>query len=588
MIPVTIQSRYVDPESLKKCVAEGLEKDLAAIVAGRLTPHQVDRYLKARLNHLDDPETLPDIDKAAKRVLCAIQSKEVISLSCDHDADGTGAAAIMCRALVAMGHSIDRIQFSISRRLTDGYGLNEAVAERILAAVPRPSLVITADNGSSDEDRIRSLTEAGIDVVVTDHHGIPPSGIPLSAYAVVSPVRSDSKYPDPTICGAMVAWLLMSHTRRLGITGGHLQPTTSSFKDLLGIAAISTVADCVSLASTNNRAVVSAGLRMLNSSREPFARALQSALASEHPINEETVGFEIAPRLAAHGRLDESMPAIEFLLSESEEIASCRLETLTLANEERKAIQKSLTESAVTLARAQIAEGRVGLAVHLVDGMSGVHGITSSRITEMFGVPSAMISPVVGRDDALAVSCRSVPGVDVSLVLNQIRSEAPQAVLSCGGHAAAAGARIASHAVADFALLFDAAVRKQSPALRPNRRFTVDGDLSGQMISIAFYQRLQSLGPFGRGFEAPLFKASIRVLRARIVGKNPVHLQIDGSVGGQAVAGIWFNALAAPGSDSPVEDLTTIEAACSLSVNTWRGKSKVQLTIHYATLRDRT
>lgn len=586
---VLIQTRQANPAVRQLALDRGLSERCALLLASRIDEtDRAARLLSASLNSLDHPEGLPDIAIATDRILEALAKAEVCDLSTDHDADGQSGAAILHRCMVALGHPVDKLLFHISHRLTEGYGLNDSVADRILASDPRPTLVITADNGSSDQPRIARLRAAGVDVIVTDHHTIPLDGPPHSALACVNPIRPGFSYPDSTVCGAMVAWLLMANVRRVGIERGQFPASTPKFSPLLAIASIATVADCVSMASPNNRAVVRGGLQLLRSSSEPFCQAIRQRLGGPgHPITEETIGFQIAPRLAAHGRLDEAMPGIRFLGSSTLDQALSLFDILTEANDERKSIQRDLTDRAMFVAEQIVAAGVRGVAIHLADGMAGVHGITSSRITETYGLPSAMMSPVVGKPDLVAVSMRSIPGIHLKDVLDEMRSIAPSLLVAGGGHAAAAGAKVRLLDVELFQSLFDQCVKRRAPELQPARRFLVDGDLTGDMLTPEAYDDMASLSPFGRGFEPPLFKAVFRVREPRLVGKEGLHLQFRATLAdGTSAKAIWFSAVPSPGAGSPLRDGDVAEGVFRLSDNVWNGRRRIELQCQHAGLAD--
>lgn len=582
-VPVHVVRRNINPPVFQFARQSGLSDLSSRILAGRVPEvDQAERLLSAALSNLDDPSLLPDVDRAADRVLAAMRNSEVVSLSCDHDADGTGAAAIMYRALTALGHPPGWIQFHISHRLREGYGLNQSLAKRILATDPRPKLVITADNGSGDEPRIEMLKSAAIDVIVTDHHMLPEDGPPRSALAVVNPTRPDSLYPDKTVCGAMVAWLLMSHVRRRGIELGLFRSDAPKFTDLLAIAAISTVADCVSMASGNNRAVVRAGLRLINMSEEPFCAVLREQLGNGKQLNEEDIGFQIAPRLAAHGRLDESMPGIRFLLATSVSEATQMFGTLSEANNQRKEIQKALTEQAMIGAAAMVARGTVGLAVFLKDGMAGVHGITSSRITDHYGLPSAMLSPMLGDGNLIAVSCRGIRDFDTKRALQEVADAAPGLLLSHGGHPGAGGAKLALDDVPRFQQLFDRAVRAQLGNRRPQRSILVDGDLPGGHLMLGLVDEMGAMAPFGRGFEAPIWEGAYDAVGVRRIGRDGTHMSFSLTSGRQSHKAVWFRAMERDGDPLPIRDGNRIQAIFRLGDSVWRGKRRLEVFVERA------
>lgn len=577
--PIRCELRVPDPAATKRATELGYTPIQAHILGCRLkTVQELERLHSAQLSTLDDPAWLPDIDEATNLILEAITQKKTVALLCDHDMDGQGCSSVLYRALVSFGHDPELVKFFTSHRLTEGYGINTKLCDRVLASDPLPALVITADNGSSDEPRIARLREHGIQVIVSDHHGFPEGGPPKSANACVSPIREDSAYPDRSICGAMVAWLLMCHVRRVGIERGILPASTPSLRDLLGYVALATVADCVSLASGNNRAIIREGLRQIMSSSEPYAVVLRESLCGEGKvIDEGMIGFQVAPRIAAHGRLDEAMPGIRFLLSQDLTEARELFGVLCEANETRKEIQRDLGESAIHLVRDAVAQGRRGLAIHLEDGMSGVHGITASRVTETFGLPSVMISPWAPDPDIVSMSFRSVEGLDLKAVLDAIARDHPEALKTHGGHPMACGAKALKKNVLLFQNLFDQYIKEAKPDLVPERLFRIDGDLSYEHLELSVYEQTRALAPYGRGFEAPQYRGAVEITEARMVGNDPVHLSFVAVVHGRQVRGILFHAIEQAGMEPPFAVGDTVEGVFQPVDNLYRGAHSIQL-----------
>ena len=265
------------------------------------------------------------------------------------------------------------------------------LVERTLALKPFPTLVITADCGSSDEPRIARLKAAGIDVVVSDHHALPLEGPPVSAYACVNPTRDDCTYPDKTIAGCMVAWLLMSLARGVLVEWGALPEATPKLSPWLSYVALGTVADCVSLGgSPANRAVVSYGLTLINRMDAACWRAMAARLGADSvPFNAETLAFQMGPRINARSRLDDPYAALHFMLAESDAVANRQLEVLDQDNQSRKAIEADMAEEARALAASALLADEPAVVVFLEDGHPGVQGIVASRLVQSERAPCA-------------------------------------------------------------------------------------------------------------------------------------------------------------------------------------------------------
>ena len=264
------KDREINELVYKNLIESGSAEWLAKILASRLdNPINFDLLFSNDLSDIEDPSSIPDMEIAVRRIVSAIKKEEKIVLVCDHDMDGTGSAAVLWTALIDFFKvSSSLVNVVTSHRLTEGYGITEPVAQRIIDI--KPSLVISADKGSSDEPRIKKIAEAGIDVIVTDHHEIGTNGPPQSAIAVVNPIRSDSNY-DKHVCGAGVAFLTMAKVRTSLIQEG-VRENIPSLAALLDYVAVATIADCVSMRPNKasiNRTFVKRGLQLINNKTRP-------------------------------------------------------------------------------------------------------------------------------------------------------------------------------------------------------------------------------------------------------------------------------------------------------------------------------
>jgi single-stranded-DNA-specific exonuclease len=579
-----IERRRVSPVIEQAALEAGLHPVAARVIASRV-PEETDirRFLKPGLSHLDDPGTLPDIARAARRIADAVMVGEDVIVAVDYDCDGISALVVVVESLRRFGLAPEHIHRYIGLRLKDGYGLSDGLVDRILAAKNEPGLVITCDCGSSDEARIARLAGQGIDTIVSDHHLIPPEGIPASALAVVSPAREESAYQDRAIAGCMVAFLLMSMVRRELIAQGHLQPSEAVLTDLLGFVAIGTISDCVSMAnSLNNRIVVQAGLRIINQSDRPcWATIRRLSRNPEEPVTAETVAFTIGPMTNAQGRLDNALTAVDFYLAETEERAEEVYRVLTQANEERKRIERELNDQAIRIAAEQVACGHRSLVVYLPDGHAGVHGISSSRLVEAFGRPAIIFSPMPGQTEKLTGSARS-GGRDFHMreALQWIADRYPGLQTKFGGHKGAAGSGVMANDILRFREAFEEAVRLQLGEEDVGPVIQSDGELHGQDIHLALVDALSLLEPFGREFDSALFEVSIKVAEVRAVGDG-THLRVAGCIDGALFTAIWFRARRSKEEPLPLSNGDQVRAVVALRGSTFRGQRRVELHIRH-------
>lgn len=538
----------------------------------------VDRVARARgvsredpavLANLDDPASLSDIDRAVDALQGAIREGAVIAIETDHDVDGVSSHAVIKTTLDGLGA---RTASFIGHRLREGYGLSDGVCERILASDPLPSLVVTADNGSSDEARIARLAEAGIATVVTDHHDLPPAGPPASAVACVTPRHPEGAYPDPFIAGVMVSWLLMVKLVRAEAERGN--PAAKDFRvtELLDYVALGTVADCVDLRSTNNRAVVNAGLDRMNRGSRPCYRVAAPTMTRGRPWRADTLAFQLGPRINARGRVDEAMAGVHFLISANETEAKKWLDVLETANAERKTVEAEMKETAMGLVEPEVRAGRYGLFIHLPEGHSGVHGIVASRIVEATGRPVVVASPQTGRPGVLTASARTAGAANIHAAFEAMATdpELAEAIHKWGGHPAAGGITFDEAALPRMREAFDAAVRAQWADPAPGEPFREsDGPIEPDEVRLETFDALEALAPFGQGSPAPQFELrgvvqNVKAFGAKGSEETPhrrLRLQLassDGSTSKRFANAVAFNA------ESPITDLEEGDAIVAL------------------------
>lgn len=590
--PVKIPTPKIKTRAYNEAIeAEGLSLGLhpviARIIAGRpiSTEFPLLQALSPRLSQLSNPFRLFDMEKAVERVAKAVMNAEVIGLETDHDCDGQTSHAVLYHNLVErFRHPKEKLRSYIGHRLTEGYGLSDAVANRILNDNPRVTLLITADNGSTDEPRIARLKETGIDVIVTDHHQIPVEGCPKSAYACLNPARSECEYGDPYIAGCMVAWLLMAGVRQKLIEMGYLDKTEPTLTDSLDFVAVGTVADCVSIArSANNRAVVSYGLKLIDVGSRPCWRALKNTLKGA--CRSEDVGFKIGPLLNSDGRLSSAFGSVSFLLAETDKEAEEWLKALEVQNQQRKTIQKDIVSQAILIAKQQMSKHEYVLSIFLKDGHSGVQGIAASRIKDLFGRPTVIFASKPGHPDIITGSMRGIENFHVREALQQVSEAAPGLLMAFGGHKGAAGLTIAGSNFERFCVLLEEACAKQLQTERPLEPIIwTDGVLPAKELQLDFLDELERLEPFGREFEPPIFELIGQLTELRAVGDGThirVSLEIEGLEGleGRYHTGIWFSARNSADEALPVKVGEKVQVAFSLRENIYRGNRSLDIQI---------
>lgn len=564
----------------------------ASIIAGRIDESHCDdikRIVSPSISDLSHPYALPDTHKATQRLADAIYNKENILINSDFDCDGTSSNVVIYNALLQFGVPKERIHSYFAHRARDGYGVSDNVANRIIETAPRPCLVITADQGSADQDRIATLKAAGIDTIITDHHGIHPDGPPKDAIACVNPQRSDSKYTDKNIAGVFVAWLLMCALRLKLIKDGFLPDTAPKLTHLADFVAIGVVADCTSIGkSINNRAMVNLGLSLMNKpdARPPFL-ALRKMLNKSTPYTAQDLSFLLGPLVNSSSRIDGVTEAMQFLLAEDEDTADAALKALNDRNLQRRAIQQEMMQQACLIAEQQVNDNRNSCVIYLPTGQGSIHGIVASQIVQLTGRPTAMVAPKPEQDDLLTCSMRSIPRVHMLEVLNTIQRDNPGIIKAGGGHQGAAGATLYRDKLDQFSSAFEQAVNQQIGNRLPEHVLLLDGDLPPG-FGFDVLSEINSLAPFGREFESPIFRLQAHVVQIKVLKEKHLKMLIQPTHDrSRTLNAIWFGAITQdPETGQLVHpDLQydhSIDFAVELDVNEYRGNRSLQLMIRQA------
>lgn len=583
-----LHPRSVDRGIYQQALTEGVHPLLAKILAGRLnqTSPSISALIEPGLQALAAPDSLADLKLAVERLKKALELGETLGLLTDYDVDGITSHVVIYRTLTELlGVPPERIQSLIGHRIEDGYGVSDSLTDRILAAKQLPAVIITADCGSSDEARIARLKAAGIDVLVTDHHALPKSGPPASAYAVVNPTRTDCHYPDKMLAGCGVAWLLMSALRSSLVEEGRLAPETPKLSFLLPFVALGTVADCVSLGdSAINRALVRVGLQLMNRSNEACWQAFRQLMGRRfQEFTATTLAFQLGPRINASSRMADPYDALHYLLAKETRVAAQYLDLLDSGNLERQSVEAEMVRVALLSAEEQVAAGMQSLVAYLEAGHSGVQGIVASRLVEKYGRPAVVLTPANDLRH-LSASARSVPNISVYAALQHLDAFNPGLLVKFGGHQAAAGLTLWRERLVDFQQAFEKAILNQLGDRRLSPYLLTDGELEPSLINLDTLSLLNKLEPYGREFEAPVFDGLFEVVGLRAVGADPIHLQLDLSLPYESslIKAIWFRALPFAGAALPFEAGDQVRLAYRLESNVFREQTSLQLMVSYA------
>lgn len=602
---ITIQPRPQDPEIYTQALNQGLSPLAARLLSQRLTQQQlnpqqdVSHWINPQLKHLQHPKDLKNGVEAAKLIAQAIMGDGLIVLATDYDTDGVTSAWVGYQCLTQyLGVHQDRVQCVISER-ADGYGLTPELCDRIIALDQPIDLVISADQGSSDEQQIAYLAEKGIGVCVTDHHQIPVAGPPASAACIVNPQLEGCEY-DKNICGCFVLFLVMSQVRQQLISLGHLPEDTPNLKPLLHGIALGTIADSVSLKSLNNRAVVKAGLQQMNQFNHPVWQAVQQA----HPqkpsqLTAEFIAFQIASRINAASRVNDVQNAFRFINADNLNDALTAFAQLDLDNTQRQHQQSQMMILAKAQAEAQLKHHPFCLVIAL-EGNPGIQGIIAARIGEQYGLPTIALTQL--NDQDYAGSGRAiVEQVNLILAFNQIAAQHPDLFISKGGHKAAVGCQIPIAQLELFRRDINQNIKSQLNDEQPKLTLHSDGSLSSEQLNLNVIKDIEALEPYGRDWPSPRFDGEFELVEWRCVGKQAQHLSLKLRLTQATRAhphplhtlnAIYFNAPAALMTQLEALETQAIASQNPLvhclyqaQRNDFMGRSQLQLRIDYMTFK---
>jgi single-stranded-DNA-specific exonuclease len=536
------------------------------------------RELRYSLEGLHPYAALKGIDAACELLAAALQQQKRILIVADFDADGATSCAVAVRGLRLLGAR--DVCYVVPNRFTFGYGLTPEIVA--VAAQRQPELLITVDNGISSIEGVAAAQQRGMQVLVTDHH-LPGEVLP-PADAIVNPNQPGDDFPSKNLAGVgVIFYVLMGLRARLRreqwfSRNGIAEPNLAQLLDLV---ALGTVADVVPL-DYNNRILVSQGLARIRAGRACTGIEALLAVAGRNArqLVAADLGFAVAPRLNAAGRLEDMTLGIECLLADDMTRARMMAARLDQLNQERRAIEAQMQDDALRALEA-LALGEddpglpVGVCLFQEQWHQGVIGILASRIKERLHRPVIAFAPA--GDDDIKGSARSVPGVHIRDVLDAVAARHPGLLSKFGGHAMAAGLNLARRNFAAFSAAFDEEVRRHLAGEDLRGVIMSDGELVPEELNLALAELLRAAGPWGQTFPEPLFDGLFEIVNQRIVGER--HLKMVVKVPGydRLIDAIAFNA-AERACPHPA---ARARMAYKLDVNEYRGQHSAQLLVEY-------
>jgi single-stranded-DNA-specific exonuclease len=529
------------------------------------------RHEQARpgLRRLPQPDKLTGIDAATALLADAIACDRHVVVVGDFDCDGATACAVGVRGLRMLG--AQRVTPAVANRAVHGYGLSPGLVEELAAL--QPDLLLTVDHGIACHAGIAAARARGWQVLVTDHH-LPGPTLP-DADAIVDPNLPGCLFPSKALAGVgVVFYLLLALRGRFRDAGQYANGEEPDLASLLDVVAVGTIADLVPLDACN-RAMVAAGLHRLRTGKG-CAGLVALAEASGRPLATLTaadVGFALAPRLNAAGRLQDMALGIECLLSDDIAHARGMAATLDGINRERRAVQQQMTDAAeAALARVDL-HGPTPPAACLYDPEwhPGVVGLVASRIKDRLHRPVVAFAPAEPGGTLLRGSARSIPGFHVRDALASVAASHPGLIERFGGHAMAAGLSLPLESLPVFEAAFQAHALAVLAPEHLRAELWTDGELAPHELVHACACALRDGGPWGPGFPEPLFDGEFEIVRWRRVGER--HLRMDLRIGDRILTAIEFGGW--DGTPPPGR----VRIAYRLEPDDYRGGDAVQLVV---------
>lgn len=548
--------REIDP-GRKAALAQALSITPATaallLARGVTTADEAAAWMAPLRGH--DPFLIPDIEIAIERLHRARQRGERVCFYGDYDVDGMSATSIYLSFFRGLGAEV---RAYVPHRIREGYGLNEGAIRAV--AAEGVTLLVTSDCGTTSHREIALANQLGMDVLVTDHHHTDAQMPP--ALAVMNPHRADSRYPFHGLCSGGLAYKVVeAYQARYG-------PGAVPLESLLDLVALATIADVVPL-QDENRGFVRAGLQQLSRGARCGIRALKLAAGVTRDCMAETVGFKLAPRLNAAGRLDHAIKGVQLLTTESEVEARALAQELDQMNRQRQELEAEIMREAVAVLEEQ------GVPPAIVIGSRrwhlGVVGIVAARLVERYHRPAivmAITEQGIGKGSA-----RTIPGFD----LYEGLAACKDLLVAFGGHPSAAGLTIEESRIPEFQARFASIAERWTLAEAPAPTLHLDSEVSLDEVNLRLIQEIGSLHPFGAGNPEPMFAVrGLSIMEARVVGEK--HLKMTVRQG----RSLPFDSIGFGMKSLKEQGLslnTPVDLAVTPELNHWNGYDRIQLRI---------
>ena len=467
---------------------------------------------------------------------CLIKQKKILIVG-DFDADGATASVVAIKALRAMGAM--QVDFLVPNRFEHGYGLSPAIVE-LAHRDKQADLIITVDNGIASFDGVELAKEMGMQVIITDHH-LPSDTLP-KADAIINPNLKGCDFPSKNLAGVGVCFYLFSSLKTHLLNTGYFsqnQITPPDMRTLLDLVALGTVADVVKL-DQNNRTLIAEGVKRIRQGYcvPGITALLEIAKRRPEVLQASDLGFSVAPRLNAAGRLSDISRGIQCLLTQDLNDARRYAMELETFNQTRRQEQEKIQAEAEAIVNKQnFSKGKFALSLFDPDWHEGIVGIVAGKLKEMHHCPVAVFAR---SGEFLKGSIRSIPDVHIKDLLDLIDRKNPNLIVKFGGHAMAAGLSITHENFPKFKQAFSESVKNHLDGQKPQLELLTDGQLTEDQITIDNAQLIADSAPWGQGFEEPIFFGSFKVTEQKIVGEKHLRCRLQLLDGKQVFDGIAF------------------------------------------------
>ena len=536
---------------------------------GISSPDDIENFFNGSLKSLRNPFEISDMEKAAERIAKAVMNHERICIYGDYDVDGITATALLYIFLMQCGANVS---YYIPNRLEEGYGLNKEAVKEIAAR--KTNLIITVDCGISAVQEVLEASIHGMDIIITDHHQ-PSKELPVAAYAIINPMREDDTYPNKTLAGVGVAFKTVMALRFVLKKYDFFKQEVPNIRNLLDIVTLGTRADVMPLVD-ENRIFVRHGLELMSGENvrigiDELKKTVENLSASKK-MKTSNIGFQLAPRINAMGRMASSEKSFKLLVTQNRSEAKQLALELDNENKYRQMIERDILQQTYDLIeKNQYAELQSGLVIASDNWHPGVIGIVASRVVDKYFKPTVILTEDNG---VYKGSARSIPGFHLYDGLSSLSD----ILISFGGHKYAAGVKLEKKNLEEFRNRFNEVVKTSLKEEDFIPEIYIDAEIDSKDITNEVMQWLEKLEPYGQGNKEPVFfmKKVFKYQIETFVGKNFNHLKCVFEKNGLIFEAIGYNMKE---YKSLMAENDKFDILFSLVHNTWKNTKVIQLNL---------